>query len=81
MVRVKSVGDIVGATFALQNAFARDVRMRLAAVARAFSFIKNGRLVPIMTCVQVLREMPTLIVSGYAGFELVPRMGALSADL
>ena len=55
--------------------------MMLAAVATVLPTIKDGRLVPLMTGVQVLREMPTLIVSGYAGFELVPRMGALSADL
>ncbi len=68
---------------ALQDVLAGHVPMMLAAVATAFPFIKDGRIVPIATGGQTrapsLPELPTLIESGYAGFEVISWMAVLSA--
>lgn len=67
---------------ALQDVLAGRVPMMLAAVATAFPFIKDGRLVPIatggQTRVPALPELPTLIESGFAGFEVISWMGVLA---
>lgn len=67
---------------ALQDVLAGRVPMMLAAVATAFPFIKDGRLVPIatggQTRVPALPELPTLIESGFAGFEVISWMAVLA---
>ncbi|MFM9885986.1 MAG: Bug family tripartite tricarboxylate transporter substrate binding protein, partial [Burkholderiales bacterium] len=60
-----------GAAPALQDVLAGHVPMMFAAVATAFPFFKDGRVVPIATGGQTrsptLPELPTLIESGYPG--------------
>lgn len=72
-----------GAAPALQDVLAGHVPMMLAAVATAFPYIKDGRLVPIATGgptrAPLLPELPTLIESGYPGFEVISWMGVLAA--
>ncbi|MFN0303375.1 MAG: Bug family tripartite tricarboxylate transporter substrate binding protein [Burkholderiales bacterium] len=72
-----------GAAPALQDVLAGHVPMMLAAVATAFPYIKDGRLVPIATGgptrAPLLPELPTLIESGFPGFEVVSWMGVLAA--
>ena len=72
-----------GAAPALQDVLAGHVPMMLAAVATAFPYIRDGRLVPIATGgptrAQLLPDLPTLIESGYPGFEVISWMGVLSA--
>ncbi len=67
---------------ALQDVLAGRVPMMLAAVATAFPFIKDGRLVPIATGGQArvpsLPELPTLIESGFPGLEVISWMGVLA---
>jgi tripartite-type tricarboxylate transporter receptor subunit TctC len=67
---------------ALQDVLAGRVPMMLAAVATAHPFIKDGRLVPIATGGQARvtspPELPTLIESGFGGFEVISWMGVLA---
>ncbi len=64
-----------GAAPALQDVLAGHVPMMFAAVATAFPFVKDGRVVPIATGGQIrsptLPELPTLIESGYPGLEII----------
>jgi tripartite-type tricarboxylate transporter receptor subunit TctC len=71
-----------GAAIALQDVLAGHVPMMLAALATAFPYIKDGRVVPIATGGQTraptLPELPTLIESGYAGLEVITWMAILA---
>ena len=71
-----------GAAPALQDVLAGHVPMMFAAVATAFPFFKDGRVVPIATGGQTrsptLPELPTLIESGYAGLEIVAWMAIMA---